>query len=60
MAHEEIDSFVRHFKSLLSAGHNATTLNVECKLGEVNVALSCKVDCKQFISVQTTLSLNNH
>ena len=42
MAHEEIDSFVRHFKSLLSAGHNAT-LNVECKLGEVNVALSCKV-----------------
>ena len=42
MAGVEIDSFVKKFKSLFSAGHYAT-LNLDSKLGEVEINLSCKV-----------------
>ena len=42
MAQTEIDSFVKKFKSLWNSGFNAT-LNLESKLGEVEIALNCKV-----------------
>ena len=42
MAGVDIDSFVNKFKSLWSAGHNAT-LNIESKLGEVEISLRCKI-----------------
>ena len=38
----EIDSFVNKFRALCDAGYNAS-LNLESKLGEVFVNLSCKV-----------------
>ena len=40
MADEEIDSFVKKFKSLWAAGHQAS-LSFESKVGEVCVNLSC-------------------
>ena len=42
MVVSEIDSFVKKFKLLWSAGYEAS-LNLESKLGEVNVTLNCKV-----------------
>ena len=42
MDRAEIDSFVNKFKALCDAGYNAS-LNLESKLGEVFVNLSCKV-----------------
>ena len=42
MATCEIDSFVKKFKLLRSAGYD-TSLKIECKLGEVYVKLNCKV-----------------
>ena len=38
----EIESFVKKFKLLRSAGFDAT-LNLESKLGEVFISLNCKV-----------------
>ena len=42
MAQCEIDSFVKKFKLLWSAGYDSS-LNLESKLGEVYVTLNCKV-----------------
>ena len=42
MEDEEIKRFIRKFKSLRTAGYNAS-LNMECKLGEVFITLNCKV-----------------
>ena len=42
MEDNEIESFIRKFKSLRVTGYNAT-LNMECKLGEVFITLNCKV-----------------
>ena len=41
MVADEIDSFVNHFKFLWSQGYEAS-MNVESKLGEVMITLSCK------------------
>ena len=42
MVNSEIDSFVAQFRSLWSAGYQAT-LNLESNLGEVSITLNCKV-----------------
>ena len=39
MEDEEIKRFIRKFKSLRTAGYNAS-LNMECKLGEVEVFIT--------------------
>ena len=42
MDHVELDSFIKKFKSLWLSGYDAS-LNIESKLGDVQVSLSCKV-----------------